>query len=65
LKDGTYNATIQEFAKDLHASTRDGMKKAVVGGLVNDRWIAKVVGKTATVLRNAQVSMELISNIPS
>lgn len=50
------NATIKEFAEKLGHNTRDGMKKAVVGGLVNDRWIARIIGKTAAVLQKAQVS---------
>jgi len=54
LKDGTTGQSIKELAKDLHQSTKDGMKKALVGGMVNDRWIAKMVGKVAAKLQQAQ-----------
>ncbi|KAI1270255.1 hypothetical protein F5Y18DRAFT_8320 [Xylariaceae sp. FL1019] len=64
LKDGSYNTTIKEFAKELHQNTKDGMKKAVVGGLVNDRWIAKIVGKTATALQTAQGDVGYSGEIP-
>ena len=30
------------------------MKKVVVGGMINDRWIAKIVGKIAAKLEQAQ-----------
>ncbi|KAI0156873.1 hypothetical protein GGR57DRAFT_462575 [Xylariaceae sp. FL1272] len=64
LKDGSYNTTIKEFAKELHQNTKDGMKKAMVGGLVNDRWIAKIVGKTATALQKAQGDVGYSGEIP-
>lgn len=64
LKDGSYNTTIKEFAKELHQNTKDGMKKAVVGGLVNDRWIAKIVGKTAMALQKAQGDVGYSGSIP-
>jgi hypothetical protein len=64
LKDGSYNTSIKEFAKELHQNTKDGMKKAVVGGLVNDRWIAKIVGKTAAALQKAQGDVGYSGGIP-
>ncbi|KAM0816791.1 putative SMP-LTD domain-containing protein [Seiridium cardinale] len=64
LKDGSYNTTIKEFAKELHQNTKDGMKKAVVGGLVNDRWIARIVGKTAATLQKAQGDLGYSGGIP-
>ncbi|KAK4496435.1 hypothetical protein PRZ48_012415 [Zasmidium cellare] len=64
LKDGTTSNSIKEFAKDLHQQTKDGMKKAVVGGLVNDRWIAKLVGKTAAMLQKAQGDVGYSGSIP-
>ena len=45
---------IKEAASDLRQSTRDGLKKAAVNTLVNDRWIAKLVGKVAATLEHAQ-----------
>ncbi|KAI1325097.1 hypothetical protein F5Y16DRAFT_378836 [Xylariaceae sp. FL0255] len=57
LKDGT---GIKEFAKN----TKDSMRKAAVGGLVNDRWIAKLVGKTAVALQKAQGDVGYSGLIP-
>ncbi|KAK6082303.1 hypothetical protein SCUP515_02595 [Seiridium cupressi] len=64
LKDGSYNTTIKEFAKEIHQNTKDGMKKAVVGGLINDRWIARIVGKTAATLQKAQGDLGYSGGIP-
>ncbi|KAF2158618.1 hypothetical protein M409DRAFT_71558 [Zasmidium cellare ATCC 36951] len=64
LKDGTTSNSIKEFARDLHQQTKDGMKKAMVGGLVNDRWIAKLVGKTAAMLQKAQGDVGYSGSIP-
>lgn len=55
---------IKSIAKDLNTNTRDGMKKAMVGGLVNDRWIAKLVGKTAAMLKEAQGDVGYSGDIP-
>lgn len=55
---------IKTIAKDLNTNTRDGMKKAMVGGLVNDRWIAKLVGKTAAMLKEAQGDVGYSGDIP-
>lgn len=64
LRDGTTGASIKEFAKDLHQHTKDGMKRAAMGGLVNDRWIAKLVGKTAAMLQKAQGDLGYSGGIP-
>ncbi|TKA75445.1 hypothetical protein B0A55_04875 [Friedmanniomyces simplex] len=50
--------------KDLHHNTRHGMKKAWVGGMVNDRWIAKMVGKVALKLQQAQGDLGYSGEIP-
>ena len=39
----------RSFAKSLNKSAQVGMKKAM-GGIVNDRWIAKIVGKITKML---------------
>lgn len=57
LKDGTTGQQIKDLAKEWNQATRDGMKKAVVVGMVNDSWIAKMVGKIATKLQQAQGSV--------
>ncbi|KAK3717651.1 hypothetical protein LTR37_005718 [Vermiconidia calcicola] len=63
LKDKTTSQSIKNLAKDLNKSTKDGMKKAI-GGLVNDRWIAKVVGKVAAKLETAQGDLGYSGAIP-
>lgn len=64
LSDGTAKAHMKEFARDLHQSAKDGMKKAVVGGLVNDRWIARMTGKVAAALQNAQGDFGYSGGLP-
>lgn len=51
---------IRDFVKDVHQST----KKAVVGSMVNDRWIAKMVGKIAQNLAKAQGDLGYSGAIP-
>ena len=48
----------------MHQSTKDGMKKTLVGGLVNDGWIAKMVGKVAATLREARGDVGYSGSIP-
>ena len=64
IRDATTAASIKELARDLNNRTRDGMKKAVVGGMVNDRWIAKIVGKIAAKLEQAQGDLGYSGAIP-
>lgn len=51
---------IRDFVKDVQQST----KKAVVGSMVNDRWIAKMVGKIAQNLAKAQGDLGYSGDIP-
>lgn len=64
IKDGKTSASMKSFARDLQQQTRDGMKKAVVGGMINDRWIAKLVGKIAAKLEQAQGDLGYSGAIP-
>ena len=64
LKDGSTRDSIKDFARDVHQSTRDSMKKAVVGSMINDRWIAKMVGKVAAKLEQAQGDVGYSGEIP-
>ena len=64
IKDARTGESIKELARDLHQSTKVGMKKAVVGGMVNDRWIAKIVGKIASMLEQAQGEVGYSGGIP-
>jgi hypothetical protein len=52
------------FVRDLGQNTRDGMKRAVVAGMVNDRWIAKLVGRLAVGLQNMQGDVGYSGKIP-
>ena len=54
----------KSFAASLNKSAQAGMKKAVVGGMVNDRWIAKMVGKITKKLETAQGDVGYSGNIP-
>lgn len=51
---------IRDFVRDVQQST----KKAVVGSIVNDRWIAKMVGKIAQNLAKAQGDLGYSGDIP-
>ena len=55
---------IKDFSKSLSKGMKDGMKKAVVGGIVNDQWIAKMVGKITKKLETAQGDVGYSGNIP-
>lgn len=54
----------KDFTRNLHKATKEGMKKAVVGGIVNDKWIAKMVGKICKTLETAQGDVGYSGNIP-
>jgi hypothetical protein len=56
-------ATLEGF-RNLNTATKEGFKKAVVGGVLNDRWIAKLVGKVTKVLETAQGDIGYSGNIP-
>ncbi|KAK5098512.1 hypothetical protein LTR70_002725 [Exophiala xenobiotica] len=55
---------MREFVRDVQQQTRDGMKKTVVASMVNDRWIAKMVGKIAANLEKAQGDLGYTGAIP-
>lgn len=44
---------IKDFSQALNKGMKDGMKKVVVEGIVNDAWIAKLVGKVTKLLETA------------
>jgi hypothetical protein len=52
------------FVRDLGQNTRDGMKRVVVAGMVNDRWIAKLVGRLAVGLQTMQGDVGYSGKIP-
>ncbi|KAE8443159.1 hypothetical protein EG329_002328 [Mollisiaceae sp. DMI_Dod_QoI] len=45
---------IKEFSKALRGGLKEGVKRAVVDGVVNERWIAKMVGKVTRKLEKAR-----------
>jgi hypothetical protein len=64
LRDGTAKEAMRGMARDLNQATREGMKKAVVGSMVNDRWIAKIVGKIAATMEQVQGDVGYSGDIP-
>ena len=64
LADGTTKESIRGLTRDLNQATKDGFKKIAVAGMVNDRWIAKAVGKVAAKLEQAQGEFGYSSDIP-
>lgn len=55
---------VKDFFGNVNKSMKDGMKKAMVDGVVNDRWIAKLVGKITKKLETAQGDVGYSGNIP-
>ncbi|ETN38194.1 uncharacterized protein HMPREF1541_06225 [Cyphellophora europaea CBS 101466] len=64
LRDGTAKEAMRILARDLNQTTRDGMKKAVVGSIVNDRWIAKIVGRIAATMEQVQGDVGYSGDVP-
>jgi hypothetical protein len=58
------NTATKEGFRHLNTATKEGFKKAVVGGVLNDRWIAKLVGKVTKLLETAQGDIGYSGNIP-
>ncbi|WVF65286.1 hypothetical protein IAT40_000010 [Kwoniella sp. CBS 6097] len=55
---------IKEFGQALSKGMKDSMKKTVVDGIVNDKWIAKMVGKATRMLEEAQGDVGYRGDIP-
>jgi hypothetical protein len=55
---------IKEFSKALKGGLKEGVKKVVVDGVVNERWIAKVVGKVTRKLEVARGEAGYSGDIP-
>lgn len=56
--------SIRDFTRSLQQNTRDGVKRTLVGSMMNDRWIAKMVGKIAANLERAQGDVGYSGAIP-
>ena len=55
---------LRDFTKALNKTAKEGIKKAVVSGVVNDRWIAKLVGKITKKLEAAHGDVGYSTGIP-
>jgi len=55
---------IRDFAGAVRATMKDGLKRKVVDGVVNDRWIAKMVGKITKKLETAMGEAGYSGDIP-
>jgi hypothetical protein len=55
---------VAEFAGALKGKVKEGVKKAVVDGVVNDRWIAKMVGKVTRKMEEARGDIGYSGEIP-
>lgn len=54
----------KDFTRNLHRATKDHMKRVAVDGIVNDKWIAKMVGKIAKKFETAQGDLGYSGDIP-
>lgn len=57
-------AGIRNFARAVNQSMKDGMKKSVVDGILNDKLIARLVGKVTTKLEQSVGEAGYSGNIP-
>lgn len=55
---------LRDFTKALNKTAKEGIKKAVVSGVINDRWIARLVGKITKKLETAHGDVGYSTNIP-
>jgi hypothetical protein len=55
---------IKEFGHALSGKMKDGVKHALVAGVINDKWIAKMVGKVVRHLEAAQGDVGWMGDIP-
>jgi len=55
---------IKEFGKALKGGFKEGVKKVVVDGVVNEKWIAKMVGKITRQLETARGEAGYTGDIP-
>jgi len=55
---------IKEFGHAISGKMKDGVKHALVAGVINDKWIAKMVGKVVRHLEEAQGDVGWMGDIP-
>ena len=55
---------IKEFGHAISKGMKSGVKHALVAGVINDKWIAKMVGKVVRHLEEAQGDLGWMGDIP-
>lgn len=55
---------IKDFGHTLSGKMKDGVKHALVAGVINDKWIAKMVGKVVRRLEEAEGDVGWMGDIP-
>jgi hypothetical protein len=64
IEDDEPSNAFRELTQTINKGMKDGMKKAVTEGIVNDRWIAKMVGRIMKRLQTAQGEVGYSGAIP-
>lgn len=57
-------SNIKDLGQALSKGMKDSVKKTVVDGVINDKWIAKMVGKVTRALETAQGDVGYSGDIP-
>ncbi|CCG82404.1 protein of unknown function [Taphrina deformans PYCC 5710] len=55
---------IKDLSQSINKGMKDGMKKVVVEGIMNDQWIAKMVGKITKLLETAMGDLGYTGYLP-
>jgi hypothetical protein len=55
---------LSEFTGALNQAAKDGLKKAVIDGVINDRWLAKMVGKVTRMVEDVRGDVGYSGDIP-
>lgn len=55
---------LRDFTRSLRGGLKENVKKVVVDGIVNDRWIAKLVGKVTRKLEVARGDAGYSGDLP-
>ncbi|MCJ1440852.1 MAG: hypothetical protein MMC23_001338, partial [Stictis urceolatum] len=61
---GSESRGVKEWSRAVRSDMKDGIKKMTVDGMVNDRWIAKMVGKVMKKLEAAQGDLGYSGTVP-
>jgi len=57
-------SAFKEFGHNLSKGMKNGVKHAIVAGVINDKWIAKMVGKVVRHLEEAEGDVGWMGDIP-